>query len=189
MKYRTRTGKPLSDHAVISEIGGNAKGILTGSPSAAGGLVSSIVRYFISISAFITKSFLRARIGERSVGVLMLLLLYFVVLVISLTPDAFQQNVLYFKKSNKERIQPTHGEEVVAAFMAPFSVPYYIYKSHGEEEQNEVAINTQEASVRPKFSVNLPFSLQILVALVVLLGIIHLIDIHSRGRRNSDSGP
>lgn len=166
MRYRTRTGKPLSDHAVIGQLGDSTKGILSGSPSATGGLISSLFSYFIGISAFITKSFLRTRLGERSFGFLTILLVYFMVLLIYLTPDSYEANIQYMLG---RELQENFGVKILAAVTAPFAVPYYIYTG-GENHEG--------------FSPQLPNSLLALVSIVIILGISHLVSVYTRRAKN-----
>ncbi|MCI5091186.1 hypothetical protein [Phaeodactylibacter sp.] len=166
MRYRTRTGKPLSDHAVIGQLGDSTKGILSGSPSATGGLISSLFSYFIGISAFITKSFLRTRLGERSFGFLTIILVYFIVLLINLTPAAYALNVQYMLGRG---LQEVFGLKILAAVTAPFAVPYYIYVGGNDY---------------PGFSPQLPYSLLVLVSIVIILGIGHLVSVYTRRAKN-----
>lgn len=165
MRYRTRTGKPLSDHAVLGQLGDSAKGILSASPSATGGLIFSLLSYFIGISAFITKCFLRARIGERSFGFITILLVYFIVLLINLIPAAYNLNIEYL---GGRGLQEVFGTKILAAITAPFSVPYYIYVGGREY---------------PGFSLQLPNSLLVLVSIVIFLGVLHLIEVSKRRTR------
>lgn len=89
MKYKSRTGKNLSDQNILSDLGQTGKGLLQNSPSSTGNFFSALFQYFIGAMAFLSRSFIRANLGERTFGVLTLISIIFFVGLIKVFPSAY----------------------------------------------------------------------------------------------------
>ena len=122
MKYRSRTVKTLSDQNVIGDLSKAPKGLLQNSPASTSNFFTSLFQYFIGAMAFLSRSFLRANLGERTFGVLTILSIIFFVGIIQVFPSAY--DATYKAMSfNKEEGGWFLG---VIVFFLTFLYPIYI---------------------------------------------------------------
>ena len=123
MKYRSRTGKALSDQNVLQDLSSAPKGMLQASPANVSNFFAALFQYLISAMAFISRSFLRRNLGERTFGVMTLLAIIFFVMLILAFPSAYQV-------TNKELFPNTFDNEgwwlKIIVFLFTFVYPFYI---------------------------------------------------------------
>ena len=165
MRYRTRTGKQLSDQNVISDLGKGTKNILSGSPSIFGDFIFGIFNYVVGGAAFISRCLLRIRLGERTFGLLTVVSIFFLAWLIFNIPPLLENTQAKFSITNNS---DSIGNHIIAFFIIPY---YLIMMSlRPEEELN-------------KLFVDLPTEVYIFIGLVMIVGIFHLVEVYSRNTK------
>ena len=100
MKYNTRDGKPLADDAVLSSFSKGVGVVVKDQSNVLYTILSGILEYFTGVYAFLTRSFLRIRLGERTFGIITILSVYFLVWLISCYHEIYDEAVQNFLSKN-----------------------------------------------------------------------------------------
>ena len=178
MKYRSRTGKTISDHTIIADLTKSPKGILQNNGSSVSNYFSALFQYFIGIMAFISRSFLRINLGERTFGVLTLIAVIIFVKLTIIFPSAYTAtyNELFgsdFTSSSSQEKYVLNVLTFFITFLYPLVVLLFgefLKKGYTSEFLKEIDLShTHELSV--------------FLGIIILVTLGHLIDVFSRRRR------
>jgi hypothetical protein len=89
MKYKSRTGKTISDQSFLGSAGDGASQFLKQDRSFLGNFLLSVFKFFIGMSAFISRSFLRSKLGERTFGIITVVSVYWIIWFLNLYVETF----------------------------------------------------------------------------------------------------
>lgn len=174
MKYRSRTGKNLSDSSLLKDISNSPKGIFNNDSSSIRNYFSFLFQYFIGAMALISRSFLRRNLGERTVGFLSLFSITFFVSAVILFPSAYDATYsALFGTQDKDTLNK------IITFFLTFIYPLvvliignFVYSS---------SFNAQDFIKQITLDYSTELMLFISAALIII--VVHLIDILLRRRR------
>jgi hypothetical protein len=166
MRYRTRTGKKLGDQFIVSDFAKGTKQIASRKIPVTTGIITGIIGYFISASAFIIRSFLRVKLGERTFGALTLLSVYFIIWLIYIFPQAYEVTADNLLRSNVDK--GNLGVMAMTFFMTFIYAPYKFFENDGSVSS---------------FSPELPYELNIFAIIILFIGVSHFIELLTRKYR------
>lgn len=177
MKYTKRGQIKVHDQQLVNEISQNVFSAARNRKSFIWSFLYSIVFFLIGVAAFISRSFLRKNIGERTIGFFTILLIY---------PFMWLVYALY-------NVWPSFiaREEIRATFetFKPFGVEIYdrilflFYVLSGSTAE-EVGITYFLRELAENNIGLIPFDLQILWGLVLAISLIFVIKIIRRNRND-----
>ncbi len=162
MKYKTRTGKVLSDQNFISDIGEGTKDLMRASPSAIGNFFIALFNYFIGVSAFISRSFLRAKLGERTFGIITVISVYLIIWFIFMFPMAFE---VTGKEVFGNYSESSFGIKLLTFFLTFFYLPLLIFL---------------DPEIFQKIVPEISQQVHLFVLVIIIIGIGHLIEMYTR---------
>ena len=91
MKYRSRTGKTISDQSVLNSAGEGATQLLKRDRSSIGNIFISLYKFLIGMSAFIARGFLRSNLGERTFGIITIVSVYWIIWYLNISIEIFNE--------------------------------------------------------------------------------------------------
>ncbi|MEL7223259.1 MAG: hypothetical protein AAGJ93_18175, partial [Bacteroidota bacterium] len=171
MKYRTRTGKVLSDQSLLSDLGQTGKGLLQSTPSSISNFFSALLQYFIGALAFLSRGVLRSNLGERTFGVLTLISIIFFVGLTLVFPSAYK--VTYSWMWGDGGNMNGYLDEIYTFFLT-FLYPFFIVLIGSLDKELTLAEYFKELSFVP----SIPLLCFIAFTLIITLG--HLAEVHNR---------
>jgi hypothetical protein len=171
MRYRTRTGKELGDNFFISDL---SKGVSSAAMHRAPlltRLLSGGLGYFVGTCAFLTRSFLRVKLGERTFGLFTFLFAYLIVYLIFLYPQGYQITFeSFFDESQRQNIGVIILTFIGTLFYLPFAI-WQIRKGEVVEGAGEVAFS---------LNMDMPLELDYFILITIVLGVGQLVDVYIR---------
>lgn len=161
MKFKSRTGKVLGDQNVLTDLGKGTKDALRASPSFFGNFLIGIFNYFIGIGAFISRSFLRKKLGERTFGVITLISVYLLVWFMFMCSNIY--NVASMKYADFDNV----GSQASKVFR---TLSYMVFTVIPDREELEKII--------PELSLQTYF----FIVVIMIIGLGHFKDLYTRKR-------
>lgn len=170
MRYRTRTGKNVSDQSVVSNFTNVTTRAISSSPIAS--IFVELFRFLIGVYAYISRSFLRIRIGERTFGVLTVLGIFFFAWAIFYFRNIYVQFDIHFSEA-PDFGQLGHLTKILAALVSIYV--FFLNPFISTLQDAFYGVNIEYPSYSP--------DLVILSFIVLILSIGHFIEVYSRRRR------
>jgi len=167
MRYRTRTGKTYGDQAIAGNVAKGVDYIAKTKAPFISRFLSGIFGQFVATSAFISRSFLRLNLGERSFGLITILMVYLIIWLIYLYPQAYTGTCeLFFDEGGiMEGVdQGSLGMKLLVFFAAILYVPAMMLR--------------KDMSIH--LSPDMPYMLDWFVFIILLISVAHLIEVYAR---------
>jgi len=172
MRYRTRTGKELGDRSIMTDVSKGFSDAAKKEAPIVTQFVSSIIAYIIGALAFLTKSFLRLKLGERTFGLFNLLLsvalIYFVYLFTQLYSDLL---VEFYDESIRNNL----GVKFFAFLQTFFYLAMALWQMDKSGD-----IYLEDGKLAYSLDLVLPEELKYFMWIIVIIGLTHLIDVYIR---------
>lgn len=172
MRYRTRTGKELGDRSIVADV---TKGFSSAANTKAPiftQVITGFSAYTIGCLAFITRNFLRIKLGERTFGLFNILLAAVLVYVVYLFIQIYGQILVGY---HDENLRYNLGTNLFVFLKTIFFLPLSLWLM---DECGDVYGYDGDLV----FSLNflLPDELKYFIALIVLIGAAQLVDVYIR---------
>jgi hypothetical protein len=125
MKYRTRSGSLQSDFNFSSDFSKGLQRFFSEDPSFFPSFIGNIFNYLIGVFAFISRSFLRLRLGERSFGLITIITVFPVVWLLFYSVNAYK--AFWGKDESTNTSETTASEVNYWEYIPDISTQIYLF--------------------------------------------------------------
>lgn len=173
MRYRTRTGKQLGDRAALSDISSGFGNAAKREAPILSQFVSGFFAYTIGSLAFLTKSFLRLKLGERTFG---LFTIFFAFLLTYLVYYVYQLGDFTLATFYNEEERRNLGTIIWVFFEALLFLPFLLL----DLDRSYTYVTEQGKEVFFSLNLALPDTINYFLIIIVIIGISHIVDVYLR---------